>query len=108
MKFLFQIDILINNKEVEELTQVTHMSKARALAKHVVTRLKECLPAQLYDVALQGKIGGKVIARENIKARRKDVLAKCVSVPVIWQSFPVNFKFSVISYLIHSDISPGH
>ena len=69
----------MNQKPVEELTQIAHVSKAKEVAKHIVHQLKEHVPRQLFEIAIQAKVNGKVIARENIKAYRKDVLAKCVS-----------------------------
>ena len=70
----------MNQKPVEELTQIAHVSKARDVAKQMVNKLKEHVPRQLFEIAIQAKVSGKVIARENIKALRKDVLAKCVSI----------------------------
>ena len=69
----------MNQKPVEELTQIAHVSKTREVAKHMVNKLKEHIPRQLFEIAIQAKVNGKVIARENIKPFRKDVLAKCVS-----------------------------
>ena len=69
----------MNGKPVEELTHIAHVSKARQVGKHIVNKLKECVPRQLFLIAIQAKVDGKVLARENIKALRKDVLAKCVS-----------------------------
>ena len=69
----------MNQKPVEELTQIAHVSKAREVAKHMISQLKEHVPRHLFEIAIQAKVSGKVIARENIKAYRKDVLAKCVS-----------------------------
>ena len=77
---MFQIAILLNGREVDELTQIAHASRARTVAKRMVNKLKEAIPPQLFEIVIQAKIGAKVIARENIKATRKDVLAKCVSV----------------------------
>ncbi len=75
----FQIEIALNGKVVDELTQLVHVSKVREMSRHMVTRLKDLIPPQLFLIAIQAKMGNKVMARENIKALRKDVLAKCVS-----------------------------
>jgi GTP-binding protein LepA len=54
-----------------------HRSKSTALGHSLTVRMKEVIPAQLFDVAIQAAIGSKIVARTNVKARRKDVLAKC-------------------------------
>ena len=69
----------MNGKPVEELTQIAHVSKVRQVGKHIVQKLKEHVPRQLFEIAIQAKVEGKVVAREDIRALRKDVLAKCVS-----------------------------
>lgn len=81
----------MNGKPVEELTQIAHISKAREIGKHIVQKLKEYVPRQLFDIAVQAKVGNKVLARENIKALKKDVLAKCVS-NTFFSQFVVEFK----------------
>jgi GTP-binding protein LepA len=67
----------LNGEPVDALTFLIHNSRAVDFSKGYCRRLKELLPAQLFKIAIQGKIGGKVIAREDIKAVRKDVTAKC-------------------------------
>lgn len=74
---LIKIAILLNGREVDELTQITHATRARTVAKRMVNKLKEAIPPQLFEIVIQAKVGAKVMARENIKATRKDVLAKC-------------------------------
>lgn len=74
-----QLSIFLNDKEVEELTQLCHVTKARQMGKRMAARLKETIPQQLFMVTIQAKVGAKVLAREDIKPMRKDVLAKCVS-----------------------------
>ncbi|CAD5114664.1 DgyrCDS3713 [Dimorphilus gyrociliatus] len=74
---LAKIEILLNKKEVQELSQIAHVSKAVSKARSMVYKLKETLPRQLFEVIIQAKVGGRIIARENLKALRKDVLAKC-------------------------------
>jgi len=67
----------LNGDPVDALTFLIHESRAVNFAKNYCRKLKELLPAQLFKIGIQGKIGGKVIAREDIKAVRKDVTAKC-------------------------------
>ncbi|ELU14317.1 hypothetical protein CAPTEDRAFT_99200, partial [Capitella teleta] len=74
---LTKLDVYFNGKQAEELTQLCHITKARSKAKHMAHKLKESLPQQLFEIAIQVKTGSRVLARDNIKARRKDVLAKC-------------------------------
>lgn len=73
----------LNGTLAEELTQLVHVSKARERATHMAEKLKEFIPQQLFDIAVQVKLGSRVLARTNIKARRKDVLAKCVSLKAL-------------------------
>ena len=70
-----KVNILLNNEKVEGLSFITHKEKAYYRARELVTRLKEAIPQHLFPVAIQGAIGGKVIARETVKALRKDVTA---------------------------------
>ena len=72
-----KIDILVNTEPVDALSQLTHRDKARARALHYCERLAEAIPRHQFKVAIQGAIGGKIIARTNIQALRKDVTAKC-------------------------------
>ena len=67
----------LNGEPVDALTFLIHESRAVSFAKGYCLKLKDLLPTQLFKIAIQGKIGGKVIAREDIKAMRKDVTAKC-------------------------------
>ncbi|TRY70881.1 hypothetical protein TCAL_02796 [Tigriopus californicus] len=74
---LIKVDILLNGKPVPELSFLSNPSKARPTGKIKVAKLKELLPRQLYDVAIQATRGKTILARETIKAARKDVTAKC-------------------------------
>ena len=72
-----KVDLLINSDRVDALAMIVHRSNARYRARDVVSRMRELIPRQMYDVAIQAAIGAEVIARENVKALRKNVLAKC-------------------------------
>ncbi|GFP29928.1 GTP-binding protein LepA [Candidatus Hakubella thermalkaliphila] len=74
---LVRVDLLLAGEMVDALATVVHKDKAYPQAREIARRLKEMLPRQLFEVAIQATIGKKVIARETIPAKRKDVLAKC-------------------------------
>ncbi|XP_057585385.1 translation factor GUF1, mitochondrial isoform X2 [Hippopotamus amphibius kiboko] len=74
---LVKMDILLNGNIVEELVTVVHKDKAHSVGKAVCERLKDSLPRQLFEIAIQAALGSKIIARETVKAYRKNVLAKC-------------------------------
>jgi GTP-binding protein LepA len=74
---LVKIDILVNGEPVDALSQLAHRDKARARALHYCERLAETIPRHQFKIAIQGAIGGKIIARTNVQALRKDVTAKC-------------------------------
>ncbi|XP_049742255.1 translation factor GUF1, mitochondrial isoform X3 [Elephas maximus indicus] len=74
---LVKMDILLNGNIVEELVTVVHKDKAHSVGKVICERLKDSLPRQLFEIAIQAAIGSKIIARETVKAYRKNVLAKC-------------------------------
>ncbi|XP_053433588.1 translation factor GUF1, mitochondrial isoform X3 [Nycticebus coucang] len=77
---LVKMDILLNGNIVEELVTVVHKDKAYSVGKAICERLKDSLPRQLFEIAIQAALGSKIIARETVKAYRKNVLAKCVRI----------------------------
>jgi GTP-binding protein LepA len=74
---LVKADILLNGVPVDAFSAIVHRDKAFAYGKVMTERLKALIPRQLFDIPIQAAIGGRIIARETVKAKRKDVLAKC-------------------------------
>jgi GTP-binding protein LepA len=74
---LVKMDILLNGEPVDALSTLTHVDNAETFGRRMCEKLKELLPRQQFDIAIQAAIGAKIIARETVKQVRKDVLAKC-------------------------------
>ena len=74
---LVKVDLLINHVPVDAFSTIVHKSQADVYGRRMTEKLRELIPRQMFDVPIQAAIGGRVLARETVKARRKDVLAKC-------------------------------
>jgi GTP-binding protein LepA len=74
---LVKVDILLNGQAVDAFSAIVHKDKAQEYGKSMTTRLRSLIPRQLFDVPIQAAIGGRMISRETVKAKRKDVIAKC-------------------------------
>lgn len=72
-----KLDILINSEKVDALSLIVHRSNSQYRGRELASKMRELIPRQMYDVAIQAAIGSNILARENVKALRKDVLAKC-------------------------------
>ncbi len=74
---LVKVDVLLNGVPVDAFSAIIHRSKAEEYGRKMAHKLKELIPRQLFDVPIQAAVGGRIISRETVKAKRKDVLAKC-------------------------------
>ncbi len=74
---LTKLEVLVGGEPVDALAAIVHRDEAYHKGQRLVTKLKELIPRQLYDVAIQASADGRIISRANVKALRKDVLAKC-------------------------------
>ncbi len=74
---LVKLDIMLNGEVVDALSFIIHADKAYSRARRMAEKLKDKIPRQLFEIPIQACIGGRIIARETVKAMRKDVLAKC-------------------------------
>jgi GTP-binding protein LepA len=74
---LVKLDILVNGDPVDALSIIIHRDKAYERGRALASKMRELIPRQMFDVAIQAAIGGRIIARESVKAMRKNVLAKC-------------------------------
>ncbi len=74
---LVKLDILVNNEKVDALSTIVHRANSQSRGRELATKMRQLIPRQMFDIAIQAAIGSHIIARENVKAMRKNVLAKC-------------------------------
>jgi len=74
---MIKLDVMLNGDAIDALSAIVHRTKAYEWGKKLCEKLRELIPRQMFEIAIQAAIGQKIIARETVKAMRKDVLAKC-------------------------------
>jgi GTP-binding protein LepA len=74
---LVKLDMMVNGEPIDALSAIVHRDMAQYVGRQLAQKLREIVPRQQYEVAIQAAIGGKIVARETVKAMRKDVTAKC-------------------------------
>jgi GTP-binding protein LepA len=74
---LCKVDILLNGSPVDAFSAIIHKTRSQDYGRKMVSKLRQLIPRQLFDIPIQAAVGGRIIARETVKAKRKDVLAKC-------------------------------
>jgi GTP-binding protein LepA len=74
---LVKVDVLLNGVAVDAFSSIVHRDEAASYGRRMTARLRELIPRQMFDVPIQAAVGGRIVARETVKAKRKDVLAKC-------------------------------